>query len=209
MIWGKCMKYWLSLLLFVPALLAQSIVPDASFQGWTRLAFPPGGPLDPVSQWKVDPAKGILICEGNRGHEWLRYDLELANFVLHAEWRFTPVEGGKGYNSGIFVRNSADGKIWHQAQVGSASGGFLFGNTLVNGVPQRFNLRSEMKENRVKPAGEWNAYDIRCDGRVITVSVNGGVTSQFSACEIPKGYIGLEAEGYRIEFRNLRLSPLR
>ena len=201
------MKRLVSLLVFVPALWAQSLMPDATFKGWTRLAIPPDGTLDPVSQWKVDAANGLIVCEGNRGHEWLRYDRELADFVFHAEWRFAPVEGGKGYNSGIFVRNSADGKIWHQAQTG-AGGGYLFGDTLVNGVPQRINLRPRMKENRVKAAGEWNLYEIRCEGKKITLSVNGAVTSEFTQCEVPKGYLGLEAEGYRIEFRNLKLTGL-
>lgn len=201
------MKQLVSLLVFVPALWAQSLMPDAAFQGWTRLAIPPDGTLDPVSQWKVDAANGLIVCEGNRGHEWLRYDRELADFVLHVEWRFAPVEGGKGYNSGVFVRNSADGKIWHQAQT-SAGGGYLFGDTLVNGVPQRINLRPQMKENRVKEAGEWNVYEIRCEGKKITLSVNGAVTSEFTQCELPKGYLGLEAEGYRIEFCNLKLTGL-
>jgi hypothetical protein len=203
-------KRCLSLVLLIPALLgAQNLLPDASFKGWTRLAIPPDKPVDPVTQWKVDPERKVLICEGNRGHEWLRWDRELADFILHVEWRFPRIEGGKGYNSGVFVRSSADGLLWHQAQTGDASGGYLFGNTLVNGTPQRINLRQEMKENRVKEAGEWNTYDIRCEGKTITLSVNGAVTSEFTNCELPKGYIGLEAEGYRIEFRNLTVRPLR
>lgn len=208
--WRKHVKHCLSLLLLIPALLvAQNIMPDASFKGWTRIAIPPDKALDPVTQWKVDPARKLLICEGNRGHEWLRWDRELADFILHVEWRFPVIEGGKGYNSGIFVRNDANGVIWHQAQAGSLSGGWLFGITPVNGAPQRFNLRQEIKENRVKAAGEWNTYDIRCEGQKITLNVNGGVMSEYTQCGNPKGYIGLEAEGYRIEFRNLRVKPLR
>jgi hypothetical protein len=51
-------------------------------------------------------------------------------------------------------------------------------------------------------------YEIRCEGKKITLSVNGAVTSEFTQCEVPRGYIGLEAEGYRIEFRNLKLTGL-
>jgi hypothetical protein len=195
-------------LLFASALWAQGgedILPGASLKGWTRVAIPPENALDPVSQWRVDKAAGILVCEGNHGHEWLRLDRELADFLLHVEWRFTKLDNETRYNSGVFVRNSLDGKIWHQAQAGLA-GGWLFGVTPVNGAPQRINLRPEMKENRVKPAGEWNVYDIRCQGKTISLTVNGAVTSEFTACEVPKGYIGLEAEGYRIEFRNLKLT---
>ncbi len=183
------------------------LFPPAGFSGWTRIAIPPTNPLRPATQWKLDEANRIVLCEGDGGHEMLRYDRELKDFLLHVEWRFTKIDGEKRYNSGIFIRNNADGTIWHQAQAG-LSGGFLFGNSPVNGVPQRFNLSKQMTENRVRPAGEWNTYEIRCEGKKITLSVNGAVTSEFDRCEVPRGYIALEAEGYAVSFRNLRLRVL-
>jgi len=181
------------------------ITPDPSLGGWTRLPFMTDKPMSEKSQWHVED--GVLVCEGDGGHEWLRYDRELGDFVFQVEWRFTKAEGDQKYNSGVMVRNSADGKLWIQAQNGSSSGGFLFGNTLVKGAPQRFNLRND-EPARVRPAGEWNTYEIRCQGRDITLSVNGEVASEFHECDLPRGYIGLEAEGYRIEFRNMRVKPL-
>jgi len=47
--------------------------------------------------------------------------------VFHAEFRYTRVEGKAGYNSGVYVRNNKDGSLWHQAQIGDATGGYLFG----------------------------------------------------------------------------------
>lgn len=186
------------------------IFPDAGLKGWTRSAIPPKDPLKDYAGWKPDAGTRVLLCEGDKlGHEWLRYDREFEDFILHVEWRFRKLEGSPRYNSGIFVRNSADGVIWHQAQTGNAGGGFIFGNTLVKGQPQRINLSKQIREQRVKPAGEWNAYEIRCEGRVITLWVNGAVTSEFPECEVPRGYIGLEAEGYPIEFRNIRIKPLK
>jgi len=41
------------------------IMPAASMQGWTRVPFLTTDPLNPVSQWKVDSASGILLCEGD------------------------------------------------------------------------------------------------------------------------------------------------
>jgi hypothetical protein len=184
------------------------IMPDASFKGWTRLPFMVTTPMNPASQWKVDTANKLLICEGDKGHEWLRYDKELANSVIHVEWRFVPIAGGKGYNSGVMVRNSADGTIWHQAQIGDASGGYLMGATLVNGASQRLNLRAQMKENPVKAAGEWNTFEIRADGPKMTLWVNGIVTTEATNLEVTKGFTGLEAEGYLIQFRNIKLKTL-
>ncbi len=185
------------------------IMPDPSFKGWTRLPFMTTTPMDAVSQWKVDTANNVLICEGNRGHEWLRYDKELANIILHVEFRFAKIEGGKGYNSGVMIRNSADGTIWHQAQAGEQESGFLFGGTQFKGAPQRFNLRSKMTAKPVKPAGEWNVYELRAEGPKITLWVNGIVTQELTESDVLKGYLGLEAEGYRIEFRNLKLKILK
>jgi hypothetical protein len=39
--------------------------------------------------------------------------------------------------------------------------------------------------------------------------VNGFETSVWRDCEVPKGHVGLEAEGFRIEFRNLKVKPLK
>ena len=65
-----------------------------------------------------------------------------------------------------------------------------------------------MVENRVIPAGEWNTYDMTAQGRTITLSVNGKVVNEYTQTEILEGYVALEAEGYRIEFRNIRVKPL-
>jgi hypothetical protein len=187
----------------------KDIMPAPSFEGWTRLPFMSTAPMDAASQWKVDTTNHVLLCEGNRGHEWLRYDKELANAIFHAEYRFTKIEGGKGYNSGVMLRNSADGAVYFQAQAGEEGTGWLFGSSMIGGQPQRFNLRSEMKENRVKPAGEWNVFEVRAEGPKMTVWVNGGITTEKADLTALKGYAGLEAEGYRIEFRNVKLKELR
>jgi hypothetical protein len=179
-----------------------------SLNGWTRGPVPPGTPLDSQSQWSLDPQTRTLLCKGDGGHDWVRWDRELGDFIYHVEWRFTPVENKKGYNSGVYVRNSSDAKIWHQVQTGSASGGYLFGDTLVDGKIMRKNFSKQMTEQRVKPAGEWNTYEITCKGPKITVWVNGAVTNEWDACEVLKGYAGLEAEHWRIEFRNVKVKPL-
>ena len=87
------------------------------------------------------------------------------------------VPGKKGYNSGIYARNSADARIWHQAQTGDASGGYLFGETDVNGEAQADQPREAVRDSRVKPAGEWKTFEIACKGQDMTLWVNGAVTN--------------------------------
>jgi dienelactone hydrolase len=186
-------------------LLAQA---GPKLEGWARGPLPAQAKLGPRSQWILDPSTGYLLCQGDGGHEWLRWDKELGDFIYHVEWRFTPVAGKKGYNSGIYARNSADARIYHQAQTGDASGGYLFGNTETKGAGQRFNLSKQATDSRVKPAGEWNTFEITCRGPDMTLWVNGGVTNRWHDCEVKRGHVGLEAEGWRIEFRNVKVKTL-
>lgn len=181
-------------------------MPHGSFQGWTRVAIPPEHALDPISQWKLDKDHGTILCEGDHGHEWLRYDHVFTNFLLHVEWRFEKREGLTGYNSGVFVRNDLYGRVWHQAQVGALA--YIFGQTLINGKLSSMIKSSSPAVNPLHPIGDWNTYEIRCDGPKITLWVNGDLTSEFAAPEAPQGYWGLEAEGYRIEFKNIKLKTL-
>jgi hypothetical protein len=184
-----------------------TIQPDASFKGWTRVPIKPTEELVSPSQWNVAP-DGVLLCNGSRanGHEFLRYGRELGNFILHVEWRFTKIEGETKYNSGVFVRTTADGNTaWYQAQAGPPSnGGYFF---YVDTTGKRTTLKPAMPSNPVKDPGEWNIYEIRADGPNVTLLVNGVETSHFD-CDRLKGYAGLEAEYYRIEFRNIRLKEL-
>jgi hypothetical protein len=159
-------------------------------------------------QWRVDPASGYLVCDGTGGHDWLRYDKQLGDVAFHVEWRFTPVDGADKYNSGVLVRTAADLSVWHQAQTGGASGGHLFGNTLVDGKVQRVNLASEAARRRVRPAGEWNVYELVARGPSIRLWVNGAVTSEITNAQVRRGHVGLEGEGWRIEFRRLEIKPL-
>jgi hypothetical protein len=186
-------------------LLAQA---GSQLKGWTRGPIPPSGRLRPESQWSNDARTGILLCEGNGGHEWLRWDQELGDAVFHVEWRFTSVPGKKGYNSGVYIRNSADAAVWHQAQTGDGSGGYLFGESQSGGKLKSFNLARTMNGQRVKPAGEWNTFELTARGKDVTLWVNGAVTNEWHDCEVARGYVGVEAEGWRIEFRNVKVKPL-
>ena len=186
------------------------IMPQPSFRDWTRIAIPPDRMLAQYSQWSVDARNHTLVCAGDGGHEWLRYGRDLGDFLFHVEWRLTRLEGGKGYNSGVFVRNNDNGSIWYQAQIGSASGGYWFGyDQPAEKGPISFNLKSQMKANTVKPAGDWNTFDIRCQGAKLVLKVNGATASEFDACRNLRGYLGLESEGSHIEFRNMRIKVLQ
>jgi hypothetical protein len=184
------------------------LLPPDDFKGWTRISIPPVDGLKQKMQWRVDSAQHALVCTGDGGHEWLRSDREYGDFILQADWRFTPRgPDERRYNSGIGVRISKYGEIWYQAQTG-LSGAYLFGNNLIDGVLKSFNLSKQMTENRVKPAGEWNHYDVTARGDKLTLTVNGAVVSEMAGCGLRRGSVAFEAEGYEITFKNIKLQVL-
>lgn len=183
------------------------LLPPADLKGWSHVPIPTVSGVNPAPQWKVDVAAKTLTCTGTGGHEWLVLDREFGDFVLEVDYRFTPKPNETKYNSGIGVRMSKEGELWNQAQTGLA-GGWLFGQNFNNGVIERYNLKAQMKENRIKPAGEWNHYEIRVVGGDITLAVNGAVVSEVHNIGLRRGRIGFEAEGFEITFRNIRLQEL-
>lgn len=185
------------------------MMPTADLKGWYRVSVPPTGQLG-REQWHADTERKVLICDGDGGHDMLLFDKEIGDAVFHVEFCYTKVKGKSGYNSGIYVRNSKNGAIWHQAQIGDASGGYLFGETPgADGKKKFFSLSKQVTKSRVKPAGEWNTIEITAKGQVLTLWVNGAVTCQIENCGQEKGRLGIEGEGYRIEFRNLKMKALR
>ncbi len=177
-----------------------------TLDGWTRVSIPTG-PLNAKNPWSLDPANHKLICDGVGIHEMLLFNKPFADGIFHVEWRFRKIENKKGYNSGVFVRTSADGKIWHQAQVGNVHGtGYIFGDSPVDGVIKRIQYDDKVPP-RAKGPGEWNTFEVTCRGKIMTLWINGGITATWNNCQVPDGLVGLEAEGWFIEFRNVKFLP--
>jgi len=95
------------------------ILTQADLGGWHRVAVPPTDKLG-RQQWHVDPDQKILVCDGDGGHDMLLFDKEFGDAIFHCEFRYVPVPGKAGHNSGIYIRNAQDGVIWHQAKIGDA-----------------------------------------------------------------------------------------
>jgi hypothetical protein len=182
------------------------ILPKADFSGWTRRPIAPDQ-LSPVTQWALRPG-GILLCDGTRGHEWLSYNKELEDFIFHVEFRYTKLAGNPRYNSGIFVRTTADSEYWNQLQIGARAGGYFFGYRSFDGARRRYDLSPQLGEQRVGPAGEWNTVEVTARGATLSAWINGGVANEYKYSTQRRGLIGLEAEGFAIEFRNLKLKTL-
>ncbi len=182
------------------------LMPKAGLAGWTKVPIPPTATLEPKEQWAI--RDGALLIDGTGGHEWLRFDgKRYKNFILHAEWRFRKLEGTPRYNGGIYFWAASDGGQFYQAQTAEA-GGWLFGDFPKDGDNNRVNLREQMTGNRMAPIGEWNTFEIRATAHQIELWVNGGVQSRWERPPVTEGYLGLEAEGFHMEYRRLLVKEL-
>ncbi len=59
-----------------------------------------------------------------------------------------------------------------------------------------------------KPAGEWNHYYVRAINGEVRLWVNGREVTGGKGCSPSTGYLALESEGAKVQFRNLRIREL-
>lgn len=149
---------------------------------------------------------------------YLRTLDEFSNYHLHVEWRY-PEEPT---NSGIFLHTTGPDQIWashFQAQLKFENAGDFILNGV--GLEATINDSTYLGTDEVKPlipkqnasnekaaGSEWNSYDIVCKGNTIEIKVNGLLQNTAANCSVAKGGIGLQAEGSKIQFKNIWIQPL-
>ena len=152
-------------------------------------------------------SNGILALHG-KPNGFLRTTRKYSNYNLHVVWRWS--QDVPKNNSGIFIHVTGEDKIWPesiQCQVKVGQTGELLGMS-----PAKFDaplVQGKMlvpcaKPNE-KPVGQWNDYDIHCDGSRVQTTLNGLPEAGVGGCSVTNGFIGLQSEGYGIEFRVIDL----
>jgi 3-keto-disaccharide hydrolase len=165
--------------------------------------------------WTV--TRGVLYCKGEpRGYLRTERD-DFENYVLKLQWRFPP--GTKGGNSGVLVHTSTPGAIgiWPkslEAQLNHLNAGdiWVIGETCqIENAAERVKGRRHLNltDDSEKPTGEWNQYEITCQGDDIKIKVNGVLVNHVTKCSATKGAICLQSEGAPIEFREITLQPIK
>ncbi len=138
---------------------------------------------------------------------YMRTAEKYGDYKLHVEWRWV----GEGTNSGIFQRVQDGDRLWPtgiecQLCHGKAGDFVMLGGSKISEIEcvGQFPVK-ERNGNFENPAGEWNTADIVCEGRTITVYINGNLQNQCTG-DAEDGYIALQSEGGPIEFRNIYIT---
>jgi type 1 glutamine amidotransferase len=177
--------------------------------GWTFHLVDPNLGLGDV--WSV--VDGAIVCKG-RPAGYLRTTEKYENFILELDWRWDPADEG-GRNSGVLVRMHGDDKVWpksFEAQLMSGEAGDIW---IIDGFPatraaDRTNGNNTKKTHgNEKPIGEWNRYRITIDRGTAVLEVNGQILNEASDLLSIPGHVCLQSEGAAIQFKNVRLLPLR
>src|SRR6478672_4291816 len=149
------------------------------------------------ADWQVKNG-AIFVSGGERG--LLCTSVEFDNYVLKADFR-----AAKNTNSGIFLRtperigmNDITTKCY-ELNIAPPDNPFptgsFVGRLKGKSVPER--------------AGEWQSYEVTLDGAKSTVKLNGETVLEYTDPKPSgRGYIGLQLNEGKCEFRIIKLKPL-
>lgn len=169
-----------------------------------------------TGNWLVKEDNIIQLEPRDGESGWQRYDDYIAttrkykDFVIDLEFKFE-----KDGNSGVFLRigdleNHVESGFEVQILDTYGKSDDELSHHDAGGV-----IRTQAPtHNAIKPAGEWNHYNITVDGSDLTVILNGEKVNEIDLSESAmkdrplEGYISFQDEGKRVWYRNVRIKEL-
>jgi hypothetical protein len=150
-------------------------------------------------------------------NEFLCTEREYSNFELRLQTKLA----GKGANAGIQIRSKRIPNhhevIGYQADMGvMGDGRLIWGNLYDESRRRRFLTEGDQAElKKAIKLDDWNDFVIRCQGRHITITVNGLVVTDYEEKDdgiAESGIIGLQIHSgppSEASYRNIRIRELK
>jgi hypothetical protein len=165
--------------------------------------------------WRV--VDGVIVGgskDGNPRNEFLATTKSYANFVLKLEYKLVGTEGF--VNSGVQIRSRRIPKPpnemkGYQADIGAGFSGALYDESRRNKMLVKPDPELIKKTEKV---GDWNSYEIRCEGLRVRLTLNGVQTVDYTEEDQSleqDGLIGLQIHGgckAEVSFRNITIETL-
>lgn len=162
-----------------------------TFDGWDG---------DTQRTWRIEDGAlvGGSLTEQVPHNEFLATTREYSNFVLRLQFKLLGTEGF--VNAGVQVRSQRvpnhHEMVGYQLDLGDPSWwGSLYDESRRNKVLAQSNMDTV---NTVLRRGEWNDYEIHCEGPRVRASINGVQTIDYTepdASLVQSGRIGLQVHG--------------
>jgi hypothetical protein len=166
--------------------------------------------------WRV--VDGVIVggsLQGNKQNEFLATKKSYKDFVLKLEYKLVGTEGF--INSGVQIRSRrmekpANEMKGYQADIGKGYSGSLYDESRRN---KTLIKPDEELIKKVEKPGEWNLYEIRCEGPRVVLKINGTQTIDYAEEDKTleqEGLIGLQIHGgakSEVSFRNITIEELK
>jgi hypothetical protein len=164
-----------------------------SLKGWESR---PTSVPDTKGDWSV--RNGALLCGGSVP-SWIATTDTFSDFRLMLQFR-----GPATVNSGVFLRSAKEGQphvTGYELQIWDTQ-------------PAGFNTGSLVGTVKAQPVkilpDQWNQYDVTARGDHFVVVLNGKTVLDARDAKHKSGVIGFQCQkDQRIEFRNIKLQPLK
>jgi serine/threonine protein kinase/ankyrin repeat protein/type 1 glutamine amidotransferase len=184
----------------------------AIFNGRDLTGWEVVGQTEP-SWWVVE--EGTIKCRGKKGG-WLSTTKEYGDFELSLEFNISA-----GGNSGVFVRAPRGGRPSYDGlEIQILDDSIYAGQRPARDLGGAIWNIVGPSTSVVRPAGQWNSLNIRCEGTKVKVVLNDVVTvdtnlndhlaklAQHPGLKRKNGYIGLQDYGTEVSFRNIRIREI-
>lgn len=198
----RCAPWVCGLIWIVGTCLAaaepNTLTPDEIADGWILLfdgQTDYGWRAASKANWKVADG-AISVDSGEMG--LLHTTSQFADYVLKVDFR-----SAAGTNSGIFLRTPA-------APTNPAADCYELNIAApaVSPFPTGSFVNRE-KARAVPESAEWRTFTVKAEGGHFTVAVDGQTLLDYTDSRpLARGFIGLQYNKGRVEFRNVKLKPL-
>jgi len=178
-----------------------------NFDGWEG---------DTLKTWRIENGTivGGSLTETVDHNYFLCTRKSYGNFVIRVKFKLTGTEGF--INTGVQFRSKRPENpdyemIGYQADLGDGYWGSLYDESRRN---KTLISPDSMLIGKILKPGDWNDYEVRCEGRRIRISLNGHQTIDYTEPDksIPqKGIIGLQIHGggkAQVAYKDLILQEL-
>lgn len=171
----------------------------------------------PAEAWSI--TDGVLRATA-KGRGYVSTKRAHADYVLRLEWRWPEGDADGQANSGVLLHIVGPDELWpkgFEVQLKSGAAGDLFSFEDARSADETVSRNPNgvstgrlpsTERGHEKPAGEWNTCEITARGDEVVVKVNGVEVNRMTGLIPSAGHIGLQSEGYVIEFRNVTVEPL-
>lgn len=151
---------------------------------------------------------GLIICAGTpKGYAHTRQVFR--NFTLRADMRYVPAENAANLeksNTGFMIHIQEPHKVWPRSLEVQGRWDELCSIKSNGGVPDLvIEDRPEVRERIRNAVDAWNSVEIESNEGALLARLNGELVCESEPGELAEGLLGLQAEGFEVHFRNLRV----